>query len=168
MRRRRRRLAPADVVAPPPEREQHNPVERLSRPIADAAGAIARPFRALSVLDQLERNGTITAPMAVAGMKFHDWFRLAALDPLRAAALLRVPGGGQPNPVGNEWARRKVGESLDWLGGMSSPAGDCAWFVVGLEWSLTRWARERQKARVHLATGVLVAALGVLAAKYDA
>ncbi|MDX1542095.1 MAG: hypothetical protein R3349_11900 [Geminicoccaceae bacterium] len=59
-------------------------------------------------------------------------------------------------------------ESLQALGGLSSPAGSCAWHVVGLQWSVREWAMRQEwggrPVRQQQAQGILVAALGVLAA----
>ena len=58
-------------------------------------------------------------------------------------------------------ARRRVHEALEVLGGINSPAGSCAWHVVGCERSLQDWAlRQRWSGRPlpqgH-AQGILVA-----------
>jgi hypothetical protein len=54
------------------------------------------------------------------------------------------------------------------LGGIGSPAGSCVWHVVGLQRSVREWAiREGwggRPVRQEQAQGILVAALGVLAA----
>jgi hypothetical protein len=54
------------------------------------------------------------------------------------------------------------------LGGISSPAGSCVWHVVGLQRSVREWAiRQGWNGRSvdqKQAQGILVAALGMLAA----
>jgi len=64
-------------------------------------------------------------------------------------------------------ARRRVHKALEWLGGISSPAGSCVWHVVGLQRSLREWAMRRgwsgRAVDQRAAAGILVAALGVLA-----
>jgi hypothetical protein len=54
------------------------------------------------------------------------------------------------------------------LGGISSPAGSCVWHVVGLQRSVREWAMRQgwggRPVRQEQAQGILVAALGVLAA----
>jgi hypothetical protein len=56
------------------------------------------------------------------------------------------------------------------LGGWDSAAGSCMWHVVGLEYSIREWAmRHGWNGRVlnpAQAQGMVVAALGVLAAHY--
>ncbi|HMD64377.1 MAG TPA: hypothetical protein VKF83_10435, partial [Stellaceae bacterium] len=91
MRRRTRRSAAGrdDILAPPPERRQHGTIEQLRQQIADSAGAIGRPFRAVDTLAAMERRGTITASMRHAAEKFRGLFRVARLDPLHAASLFR-------------------------------------------------------------------------------
>jgi hypothetical protein len=54
------------------------------------------------------------------------------------------------------------------LGGLGSPAGSCVWHVVGLQRSVREWAMRQgwggKPVRVEQAQGILVAALGVIAA----
>ena len=54
------------------------------------------------------------------------------------------------------------------LGGISSPAGSCVWHVVGLQRSVREWAIGQgwngREVRQEQAQGILVAALGMLAA----
>jgi hypothetical protein len=55
------------------------------------------------------------------------------------------------------------------LGGISSPAGSCVWHVVGLQRSVREWALRQgwggRPVREEQAQGILVAALGMLAAQ---
>ena len=95
------------------------------------------------------------------------------LEPLRALPMLRVPGAGRAPDLHEHQldARRRVHEALEALGGINSPAGSCAWHVVGCERSLRDWAlRQRWSGRPlpqgH-AQGILVATLGILAARAD-
>jgi hypothetical protein len=54
------------------------------------------------------------------------------------------------------------------LGGVASPAGSCVWHVVGLQRSVREWAMRQgwggRPVRQEQAQGILVAALGMLAA----
>jgi hypothetical protein len=56
------------------------------------------------------------------------------------------------------------------LGGISSPAGSCVWHVVGLQRSVREWAIRQgwggRPVRQEQAQGILVAALGMLAANF--
>jgi hypothetical protein len=67
-------------------------------------------------------------------------------------------------------ARRRVHEAMEMLGGISSPAGSCVWHVVGLQRSVREWAIRQGWAgrpiRHEQAQGMLVAALGMLAAHF--
>ena len=81
-----------------------------------------------------------------------------------------MPGTGR-EPELNErqlHARRRVHEAMEALGGISSPAGSCVWHVVGLQRSVREWAIRQgwggRPVRQEQAQGILVAALGMLAA----
>jgi hypothetical protein len=84
--------------------------------------------------------------------------------------LLRVPGTGrEPDLNGRQLdARRRVHTAMEALGGIGSPAGSCIWHVVGLQRSVREWAMRQgwngRPVRQEQAQGILVAALGVLAA----
>ena len=115
------------------------------------------------------RAGTITPEMHDAAKDFQSAFIIANLDPLRALPILRVPGTGR-EPELNErqlHARRRVHETMQALGGLSSPAGSCVWHVVGLQRSVREWAMCQgwggRPVRQEQAQGILIAALGVLA-----
>ena len=59
-----------------------------------------------------------------------------------ACRLVRLPGGSGPGDLTEAQvdARRRVGQALDALGGLGSPAGSCVWHVVGLQRSIREWA----------------------------
>jgi hypothetical protein len=104
---------------------------------------------------------------ALVGDRFHDLFVPAALDPLRAVDCSRIPSRGKRvEHVGCVAALRKTREATEVLGGIGSPTGSCAWFVLGCEHSLRLWAqREGWNGRPlnqHVATGILFGTLGVL------
>jgi hypothetical protein len=65
-------------------------------------------------------------------------------------------------------AKRRVHEAMQALGGLSSPAGSCVWHFVGLQRSVREWAMRQgwggRPVRQEQAQGILVAALGMLAA----
>ena len=137
---------------------------------ADPDGRIVYHHRTVDTLGKMLRSGTIDEAMHDAARDFQASFIVANLDPLRALPILRVPGTGR-EPELNERqldARRRVHRALEALGGLSSPAGSCVWHVVGLQRSVREWAIRQgwggrpvdQKA----AAGILVAALGMLAA----
>jgi hypothetical protein len=153
---------------PSPLRRQHGRIARAEVQFADASGLIGRPFIAEGLLARLERHGDIGKRERLAGEEFHRLFRLAQLDPLRAADMQREGGGSASQmPHGSERARRLVVDALDSLGGQRSLCGSCAWYVVGADYTLRDWARrmtyEGRPVSQHVAKGVLTGALGVLA-----
>lgn len=163
-------VAVLDGLPPEPAqidyRRQHDPVELLPQPIADVRGDYGQPHRAHTLYDRLRARGA-TETMALAAVRFNEVYRLAALDPLQAANYereVRYQGAGFGQIV--EWARRRRDGAIDACGGQSSPAGLCAWFVLGEEHSLREWAqREGWNGRSmseHAAKGVLLGTLGVL------
>ena len=105
-----------------------------------------------------------------AAKDFQASYIVAQLDPLRVVPILRVPGNGREPALSERQlhARRRVHRAMAALGGISSPAGSCVWHVVGLQRSVRECAMRQgwggrpvdQKA----AGGILIAALGVLAA----
>jgi hypothetical protein len=167
--------ASADLM-PTPERYRHGAIVRLDRPIPDAAGAIARPHRAVDTLLAMERRGSITAPMRQAGQDFRKHFAVAQLDPLRAVDWSKPRQCGNVSNHGAEvgWriekAREFVWRTVHAVGGLSSPAGSCLWHVVGWECSLKDWAFGQgwagRRISQESASGILIAALGALDAYY--
>ncbi|HEX7968017.1 MAG TPA: DUF6456 domain-containing protein [Stellaceae bacterium] len=157
---------------PTPERWRRGDVERLDRSIADEEGRPARPYRVIDSLALMQRRGSITAAMRQAGEDFRAVFAAASLDPLAAADLARVPQNVRMLGLGAAQieARRRVWRALQALGGIASPAGSCAWHVIGCEWSLKDWAlRAGWSGRPlgqETASGILIGALGVLQAHY--
>jgi hypothetical protein len=136
----------------------------------DPDGRIVYHHRTVDTLGKMLRAGTIDQAMHDAAKDFQAAFIIAQLDPLQALPVLRVPGTGR-EPELNErqlHARRQVHQAMAALGGISSPAGSCVWHVVGLQRSVREWAMRqgwggRPVEQKH-ATGILVAALGILAA----
>jgi hypothetical protein len=166
------RLAAGDANGPTRERRQHGLVERLPHAIADEAGRPARPYRNVDTLGVMLRKGTITPAMRQAGDDFHALFVRAALDPLRAPDLRRARVGGHDAEPGERQleSRRRIWRALQALGGIASPAGSCAWHVLGCEWTVKDWALRQgwggRPMSQEAAAGVLVGALGVLQALY--
>jgi hypothetical protein len=136
----------------------------------DPEGRIVVHHRTVDTLGKMLRAGSITQEMHDAARDFQAAFIVANLDPLRAIPILRVPGTGC-EPELNERqldSRRRVHEAMQALGGISSPAGSCIWHVVGLQRSIPEWAIRQgwggRQVRQEQAQGILVAALGMLAA----
>jgi hypothetical protein len=136
----------------------------------DPDGRIVVHHRTVDTLGKMLRAGTITPEIHDAACDLQAAFIIANFDPLRAVPILRVPGTGR-EPDLNErqlHARRRVHEAMKALGGISSPAGSCVWHVVGLQRSIREWAMRQgwggRPVRQEQAQGILVAALGMLAA----
>jgi hypothetical protein len=136
----------------------------------DPDGRIVYHHRTVDTLGKMLRAGTITPEMHEAAQDFQVNFIIAQLDALRALPVLRVPGTGrEPDQSERQLhAKRRVHEAMQALGGISSPAGSCVWHVVGLQRSVREWAMRQgwggRPVRQEQAQGILVAALGMLAA----
>lgn len=162
----------ADVIAPTPERAQHDPVERIGKQILDADGNIGNPFRTVDVLAIMLRRGTITALMEKAGRQFRDDFDLGCLYGIRAAQLVRIGSGssGDAMAVSQQSARDRVHDAMAIAGGRTSPAGSCMWHILGEGMHVEEWAKaEGWKGRPLMretASGILIAALGMLVVHY--
>jgi hypothetical protein len=135
----------------------------------DPDGRIVYHHRTVDTLGKMLRAGTIDQAMHDAAKDFQAAFIIAQLDPLRALPVLRVPGTGREPDLNDRQldARRRVHQSLEALGGLSSPAGSCVWHVVGLQRSVSEWAIRQgwggRPVRQEQAQGILIAALGMLA-----
>ena len=160
-----------DLAKPSMWRLQHGGFEGPIREADPDTGSPVAHRRAVDTLGQMLANGTITPAMHEAGCIFRALFRSAAIDGMSTSQLVRLPGAAADGFSNRQLeARRRVAEALDALGGHGSPAGSCVWFVVGLEFSVREWAQRRgwSGRPVHgpVAQGMLVAALGTLAAHF--
>jgi hypothetical protein len=158
-----------NATAPSSERRQHNRITRDRAQIADTLGHIGSPWRAETLLARLERAGDITAAQRAAGEQFHALFRAAARDPIKATdpAKTHVSGAhGLAQPMGSLWAKTSLDRALDALGGLASPAGSCAWHVLGCDCSMRDFALRKswcgKPVQDHVAKGVLLGCLGTL------
>ena len=135
----------------------------------DPDGRIVVHHRTVDSLGKMLKAGTISQEMHDAAKDFQAAFIVANLDPLRALPILRVPGTGREPDLSERQldARRRVHDTLQALGGISSPAGSCVWHVVGLQRSVREWAVRQgwcgKPVRQEQAQGILIAALGILA-----
>jgi len=168
MRERRSSTPAAKSKRVKPKRVPQRELEEVRE--KDPDGRIVVHHRTVDTLGKMLKAGTITPEMHDAAKDFQAAFIVASLDPLRALPILRVPGTGR-DPELNErqlHARDRVYAALEALGGISSPAGSCMWHVVGLQRSVREWAIRRgwggRPVRQEQAQGILVAALGILAA----
>jgi hypothetical protein len=160
-----------DLARPSKWRLQHGGFSEPVRGADPETGLPVAHRRAVDTLGAMLANGTITPAMHDAGAIFRGRFRTAALDTLRAMPMVRVPSGnGGPITERQVGARREVAAALEALGGHNSAAGSCAWHVLGCGCSIREWASRRgwsgRPVGHAQAQGILVAALGVLAAHF--
>jgi hypothetical protein len=160
------------VIEPSPQRRQHDRIVRDEAQLADSAGLIGVPWRAEGLLARLERHGDIGRRERSAGELFAELFARAGMEPLRAADMGQRTPSSPTIPHGAERARRQIHAALDALGGLGSPCGSCAWFILGLELTMAEWARRQEWSgkpiRPEVAKGVLLATLGSLARHFGA
>ena len=158
-------------------RTRGKPVKVRGREVEEEYGADpdGRPVlrhRVVDTLGRMLKAGTISPEMHDAARDFQAAFIVAQLDTLRAVPILRVPGTGREHDHNERQldARRRVHEAMDALGGIGSPGGSCTWHVIGLQRSVREWSMRQgwggRPVRQEHAQGILVAALGVLAAHY--
>jgi hypothetical protein len=170
MRRRKRKTSPAAIAGLPAIRREDDTIERVRE--ADPDGRPVVHHRTIDTLALMLRAGTITNEMFDAARDFQARFTIAHFQSVRCMSLIRLPGGAGAADFTDAQldARRRVDNALDLLGGLGSPAGSCVWHVVGLQCSVTEWARRQgwggRPVRVDQARGILIAALGVLAKHY--
>jgi hypothetical protein len=168
MRERRSPAPPAKSKRVKPNAAPQRELEEVRE--RDPDGRIVVHHRTVDTLGKMLKAGTITPEMHDAAKDFQAAFIVANLDALRALPILRVPGTGREPElnVRQLHARDRVYKSLQALGGISSPAGSCVWHVVGLQRSVREWAIRQgwggRPVRQEQAQGILVAALGMLAA----
>ena len=129
-------------------------------------------FRTIDSLGLMLKNGTITTPMHDAGQEFATVFALAHLNGPSVPTFDRIRGGQWRDSMTERvaFARKRVGQALDAVGGISSPGGSAVWHVAGFGQSVKEWSqREGWNGRPLSqpeARGILVAALAMLAMHY--
>ena len=92
---------------------------------ADPEGRPVVHHRTVDTLGIMLRAGTITKDMHDAARDFQAQFTIARFDVVRCMPLVRLPGGSGPGDFTDAQvdARRRVGDALEALGGLGSPAG---------------------------------------------
>ncbi len=129
-------------------------------------------FRTIDSLSLMLKNGTITAQMHDAGQDFSTTFILAQLSGQSVPAFDRIPGGQWRDSMTERtaFARKRIGQALDAVGGIASPGGSAIWYIAGLGHSVKEWAAMQgwngRSLSQPEARGILVAALGMLAMHY--
>ena len=138
----------------------------------DPDGAIVVHHRTVDTMGKMLKSGTITQAMYDAAQDLQAAFIIANLDRLRALPVMRMRGAGREADLSERQldARRRVHRALEALGGMSSPAGSAVWHIVGLQRSVREWSIRQgwsgRPVRQEQAQGILIAALGMLAAHF--
>ena len=129
-------------------------------------------FRTVDSLGLLLRNGAITVPMHDAGQEFNRTFVFAQMEPVGSPALDRIPGGQWRDNMTERcaFARKRLGQALDAVGGITSPGGCVVWHVAGLGKSVREWAAQEgwngRSVNEREAKGILIGALAILALHY--
>jgi hypothetical protein len=152
--------------------------------ILESLPVVSRPpqsersrHHAVDTLATMERRGSITSGMRLAGETFRTVFRTAELDPLQAIdreqqrKSVKTRQAAPPAPSRRiEAARAEVWGMIVAVGGMGSPAGSCLWHVVGCERTIKQWALEQgwcgRRVSQEAAAGILIAALGMLETQF--
>ena len=129
-------------------------------------------FRTVDSLALMLRHGSITASMHDAGQDFNRTFVFAQLSPAGSPPLDRIPGGQWIDSMTERcaFARKRLGQALDAVGGIGSPGGCVVWHVAGLGKSVREWAAQEgwggRPINEREAKGILIGALAVLAVHY--
>ena len=147
---------------------EHREIEAVRE--VDPDGRIVVHYRLVDSLGRMRKSGAIDEAMYDAARAFQADFTIASLDPIRATPTQRLSGNRRAPDLGDRQidARRRVHAAMQALGGIGSPAGSCVWHVAGLQHSVREWAIRQgwggRPVRQEQARGILIAALGVLAA----
>lgn len=155
--------------APSRERRQHDRIAIAVEQIVDADGGIGLPHIAETAMARLYRHGDIGLRELDAAHEFRRLYRLAFLDPLRAATLGERVVGYSHLPHGSEAARRRCNAILRAMGSREdSLAASCVQSVIGSEMSVAEWARGlrwgKRPINDQVAKGILLAVLQALPA----
>jgi hypothetical protein len=172
MARRKRKTSSAQVVAAglPVIQRQEDVLEPVYE--ADPDGRPVVHHRTVDTLGVMLRAGTITKDMHDAARDFQAQFTIARYDTLVCMRFQRNPSKGNRAELTEAQidARRRVDEAMNALGGLGSPAGGCAWHVLGLQRSIREWAMRQgwggRPVRIEQAQGILIAGLGMLKRHY--
>ena len=160
-----------DLAKPSKWRLQHGAFSGPIRAADPETGTPVQHRRAVDTLGMMLASGSITAQMHEAGEIFRGLFRAACFDSMSTSQIMRIPGTRVDTlSTMQVEARRRVAAALDALGGQDSPCGSCAWFVIGLEFSVREWSMRQGWAgrTVHgpVGQGILVGTLGILAVHF--
>lgn len=88
------------------------------------------------------------------------------------AFIERLPRSARQDsiPERRAWARKRIGQALDAVGGIASPGGCAVWHAAGMGRSIKEWSGvagwNGRILNQYEAKGILVAAVGMLAVHY--
>ena len=127
--------------------------------------------RVVDTLGSLYKNGSITESQYKAGIRFQDGFDMGNWEPMPAMRFDGMPSSGRSSsdphrPQSIVDARKLTIDAMKALGGQGSPCGICAWWILGMRWSIRQVAQREVVNRVEVWTGTLIGALGVLESHY--
>jgi hypothetical protein len=125
-------------------------------------------FRTLDTLGLLLKRGKIDRAAHDAGQNFAEDFFDAQLGGTKAIDYAATRGGQPSADSMTEhaaFARRRVHQALDAVGGIGSPSGKVLWDIVGLGTPLTQVAQAIGRDRREV-IGMLISTLFVLARHY--
>lgn len=127
-------------LIPTPERMEHGDIKRVDHHDPDGSLRLRRGYRAMDTLERYWSAGYVSAAAYSAARAFQEDFATARCAGPPPVDLLRAgDGNGLPPQYGATEAAERVWRALKLLGGQGSPGGSCAWFVLGLQHSLTDW-----------------------------
>lgn len=170
--RKTTRSTPRENLGTPSKwRLQHGGVGPAVRDADPDTGTPVQHHRTADTLGVMLDHNTITPEMHEAGCIFRTQFRTASLDGMRTTQLIRMPGGtGDTLTERQASARRRIAAVMEVVGGPDTATGSCLWHVVGLECSVREWAMRRgwngRPIPPPQGQGILIGALGILAAHY--
>jgi len=162
---------PEDLAKPSKWRLQHGGFSEPIRVADPETGTPVQHRRAVDTMGVMLAHGSITPQMHEAGEIFRGLFRAACFDSMSTSQIMRIPGTRVDTLSTMQIdARRRVAAAMDALGRQDSPCGSCAWFVIGLEFSVREWSMRLGWAgrTVHgpVGQGILVGTLGILAVHF--
>jgi hypothetical protein len=164
----------AIVIAPTAERFRRGPLELIQDAVADVAGNASGLYRAIDILETLERVGAITDTMRFVGERLRRLFRVGRLNRLHARDVA-VPH--QPLSASSrafmrshtaEAAAAEVWAAIESVGGIGSVHGSALWHLLGEEQDPAAWEAQESARRGYRvdAETELAAALAKLAEFY--
>lgn len=161
-------MANPDAAAPTPERRRRSAF-LVGSAVATEHGparAGSQVHRAISSLERLARNGTISPRQTLAGERFRDDYELGVVG-------ARQPASGSTSTTGWNYSEARIAAVRRWRGGMNK-LGLLSVYVLPVaigepghgDMSIAELARFLRQNRQEVA-GVLKIGLDILACHYE-